>query len=247
MREMTVIRHPMNKHLRLVVRGNCVRLKAPVGTFSYYHPNHIFTGFSWDAQTASLLFRRRPIESILILGLGGGTIARQCRMLYRGAVIIGVEIDPWVIQMAHDYFGLNSLNVEVVNSSADDYLDQCETKFDAIIDDVWCAESEESRAVLCNDGWLRRATRNLNFDGVYSANLWNRLSRHPQISEVGERLKHIFSVVREVHPTFGPTSVIAAAREMLTPREARSRMRKLPPAIRHGLKHVRFVTHDSKR
>lgn len=65
---------------RLTRQGEAVYLDAPEGTFSYYHPREIFTGFSWDALSASPLLARRRVESILILGLGGGTAARQCRL-----------------------------------------------------------------------------------------------------------------------------------------------------------------------
>ena len=53
---------------------------------------------------AALLFNPSP-KSILIVGLGGGTLPMALRELVPAAVIDTVEIDPAVVRVATDYFG----------------------------------------------------------------------------------------------------------------------------------------------
>ena len=53
---------------------------------------------------AALLFNPSP-KSILIVGLGGGTLPMALRELAPAAVIDTVEIDPAVVRVATDYFG----------------------------------------------------------------------------------------------------------------------------------------------
>src|SRR5216684_2411616 len=100
--------------LRLIQRGKSVRLQAPEGTFSYYHPDKLFTGLGWDSQTASLLLVKRPLRSILILGLGAGTVARQCRAVFPQTAIVGVDINEKIVNLAYRHFHLRSTNLEVV-------------------------------------------------------------------------------------------------------------------------------------
>jgi spermidine synthase len=56
---------------------------------------------------ASLFMKPQP-SSILIIGLGGGTLPRALNQLFPTATIDVVEIDPAVVRVAHDFFGFNS-------------------------------------------------------------------------------------------------------------------------------------------
>ena len=58
---------------------------------SFYRPGELATGCVWDAIAAPLLWlppRRR--RKILILGLGGGSVARLARAIAPEAEIVGV-------------------------------------------------------------------------------------------------------------------------------------------------------------
>jgi spermidine synthase len=54
---------------------------------------------------SSLLLLDKAPESILIIGLGGGTMSNTLHQLYPQAKIENVEIDPAVIKVARQYFG----------------------------------------------------------------------------------------------------------------------------------------------
>ncbi|NOX51882.1 MAG: spermidine synthase [Gammaproteobacteria bacterium] len=54
---------------------------------------------------ASLLFVPEP-STILVIGLGGGTIPIALNELFPAAIIDTVEIDPAVVEVAKEYFGL---------------------------------------------------------------------------------------------------------------------------------------------
>ena len=51
--------------------------------------------------------------SCLILGLGGGTVAKLIRKNWPGAKITGVEIDPVIIELGKKYLGLNEVAVDI--------------------------------------------------------------------------------------------------------------------------------------
>ena len=66
---------------------------------------------------ASLLVTENP-KSVLIIGLGGGTLSNVIHELYPAAKIHNVEIDPAVLKVARDYF--NFIETDNVTSSVQD-------------------------------------------------------------------------------------------------------------------------------
>ncbi|MFN0140382.1 MAG: spermidine synthase [Pyrinomonadaceae bacterium] len=227
--------------LTVVHHGKAVRLKAPEGTYSYYHPAHVFTGLGWDAQTSSLLLTDR-IDSILILGLGGGTVARQCRTLFPNALIVGVERDRRVIGFAFRKFALGSINVKVVAMNGEAYLRKTAHRFDGIIDDMWLPNSPDLKPVLLDRRWPELVRSRLTPRGVYAVNLYNRSEYPSHVKTARSRLTGTFPSLREVSPGPGETTVIASGVSLSTPREARSRLRQLPTTLAQNLNHVRFRT-----
>jgi|RhiMethySRZTD1v2_1073278.scaffolds.fasta_scaffold27546_5 Spermidine synthase len=228
--------------LTVVQRGESLRLNGPEGTYSYYHPEHIFTGLGWDAESASLLLVRDTVSSILLLGLGGGTVARQCRKLFPKASIVGVELDQDVIDLAYRSFHLRSIRLKAVKMSGEEYLKKTARKFDAIIDDMWLPHCPEQKPVLTDPDWSRRVFSRLNRGGLYAVNLYARSESRYHASPAVKRLAGTFSMLREVRPGPGETTVIAAGSDLCTPRESRSRLRRLPPEVAHALGHVSFHT-----
>lgn len=230
------------KHLSVIKRGQSYRLKAPEGTYSYYHPEHLFTGLGWDAQTASLLLLDRAIGSILILGLGCGTVARQCRALFPNARIVGVEVNSAVIGLAYKSFALKPLQLEVLQSTGQRYLATANEKFDAIIDDMWLPATSESKPVLLDPNWSRLVRSRLNREAMYAVNLYSRGESRFEVRTAVARLRDGFSQLREVMPGPGQTTVIAAGAKLLSARDVRFKLRKLPNRYGRELSHVRFRT-----
>jgi SAM-dependent methyltransferase len=117
------------------------------GTFaSWYAPGQPGTGSVWDALAAPLLLlppaRRR---SVLILGLGGGSVARIARAIAPRADIVGVEIDPDVVRAAREHFDLDELRVRVVEADAYRYLGRTKRRFDAILEDIFIGNARRIR------------------------------------------------------------------------------------------------------
>src|SRR5207245_9976126 len=74
----------------------------------------------------------RP-NDVAILGLAGGTAARQYTAAYGTSVqITGVEIDPEILNVAHRFFHLDEPNVRPVTAAARYWLDTDAGKSDVI-------------------------------------------------------------------------------------------------------------------
>jgi spermidine synthase len=110
---------------------------------SIYDPQNLLTGGPWDYMVVAGSFR--PAEqteikpaSVAILGLAGGTAARQYTAAYGSSVqITGVEIDPDILNVAHRYFHLNEPNVHPVVADARYWLDTQAKKYDVIVMDAY--------------------------------------------------------------------------------------------------------------
>ena len=110
---------------------------------SIYDTQSLLTGGPWDYMLIADSFRpSAPSEvtpkSIAILGLAGGTAARQYTAAFGASVqITGVEIDPDIVDVAHRYFHLNEPNVHPVVADARYWLDTQATKYDVIVMDAY--------------------------------------------------------------------------------------------------------------
>jgi spermidine synthase len=97
------------------------------------------TGPVWWALAAPVVLlpaRARP-RRVLILGLGGGSVARALRVLDPQAELVGVERDRTVLRLARRHFGLDTLGVEVVVDDVFRYLRRERSRFDLIVEDVF--------------------------------------------------------------------------------------------------------------
>ena len=110
---------------------------------SIYDPTTLLTGGPWDDMVVASSFRPaqdsevKP-RDVAILGLAGGTAARQYTAAYGdGVQITGVEIDPDVLDVAHRYFHLDEPNVHAVVADARYWVDTTSSKYDVIVMDAY--------------------------------------------------------------------------------------------------------------
>src|SRR5438046_9538415 len=73
-------------------------------------------------------------RDVAILGLAGGTAARQYTAAFgNGVQITGVEIDPDILAVAHRYFHLDEPNVHPVVADARYWLDPQAATYDVTV------------------------------------------------------------------------------------------------------------------
>lgn len=79
------------------------------------------------------------VESVLVLGMGGGCVVDSLRHEFRyEGPITGVELDAIVIEIAEKEFNLlEDGAVRVVESDADDYLTNLREEFDLVVVDIF--------------------------------------------------------------------------------------------------------------
>ena len=108
------------------------------GVQSVYVKDGTLTGMYYDYALAAPLMLEQPQEKheMLILGMGTGTFATQCRRYFDSMEIAGVEIDGKITALAHEYFAL-SPEIPVTTYDGRAFLAGTEKKYDVIMVDAY--------------------------------------------------------------------------------------------------------------
>ena len=81
----------------------------------------------------------KSVENILILGMGGGSIIHSLRNTFQYTKnIVAVEIDPEIIRLAKQEFGITSSeNLQIIEGDAFEFVKTSKEKFRLIIIDLF--------------------------------------------------------------------------------------------------------------
>lgn len=162
---------------------------------SFYRRGEVVTHCVWDAIAAPILWlppnRRRRI---LILGLGGGSVARLARALAPDAEIVGVELDADVVRLARERLDLDELDVKVEIEDALRWLERAEaeaaggraqsrreSQFDIILEDVFIGVGDR----VHKPDWIPEPGHRLAFARLARGGVFvsNTLDEHARVAK----------------------------------------------------------------
>ncbi len=108
-------------YIQVVERDGCryLMLNEGQGVHSIYCPDRLDTIGPWDYFLVAPFFNPPPytperVESVALIGLAAGTIARQVTAVYGPLPIDGVEIDPEIVRVGREYFAMTQPNLNAV-------------------------------------------------------------------------------------------------------------------------------------
>jgi spermidine synthase len=136
------------------------------------------------AMLSVLLFKEVDNDDLLLMGLGGGSIAKYLLQNFSQCRIEAVEYRAAVAEIAHDYFGLprdNRLNV-VIDCGAHYALERCNLQqefYSLIMLDAFDATGMAQS--LCNPEFFAACKKMLKKDGVLVVDLWNTTEQFKQL------------------------------------------------------------------
>jgi spermidine synthase len=148
-------------------------------------------GLASGGYWAAMVPDDQPPRRALILGLGGGTLARLLHARWGPFPIIGVDDDPAIVELARQVGWLPSEDLQVVEADAFGYVQACKERFDYIALDLFRGEQLASRAF--GKPFLRRLRMLLAPRGRLAINLFtdirmlNRVARIAMFFEIREQ------------------------------------------------------------
>ncbi len=128
----------VHNYIQVVERGGVRYLKLNEGYayHSIYNPDSVTVGGVWDYFNILPMLHKEP-EDALIIGLAGGTIAREYRHFFPWIHVDGVEIDGEIIKAGETYFDMRGPNLESIHMDGRAYLSTTEKDYDIVIIDAY--------------------------------------------------------------------------------------------------------------
>lgn len=140
-------------------------------------------------------------EKILILGLGTGNLATLINNKFPNTNIIGVEIDPEVIDIGKKYFGLKNLsNLKIVIADAFDFIKKGKTKYDLIFIDLFVGENSPKKIESTN--FLKNLSQTVSKDGVIVFNRLTTKTANFELENFVDKLSKFLKIEKEVKIDF---------------------------------------------
>jgi spermidine synthase len=147
------------------------------------------------AMFASYLYQPNP-RRVLIVGLGGGAMVRFLMHHEPQVQIDAVEIDPAVVRIAGEYFGVRSGgNVRVHTADAVAFIEGTADRYDLILMDAFLRPSSGTDATGVPSGlktlaFLKRLKQALAPGGVVAFNVNEHDTMADDIAAVAEAFGH---------------------------------------------------------
>jgi len=143
----------------------------------------------------------KTVDTVLIVGLGGGGIAKIIRGMWPKAKIVGVDIDKVMVDLGKKYLGLDKTNTEIHIEDATKFVANLiaeKQKYDLICVDTYIGEVFPEK--FLSTAFLKDLKKLLNTDGVV---IYNRLygeEDRDAANSFKKLLEQVFARVTPIYP-----------------------------------------------
>ncbi len=165
------------------------------GVQSVYRKEKELTGMYYDYAMAAAYMagvKEKDHLDVLILGMGTGTYATQCRRYFDHMNITGVEIDDKITDLARAYFELPE-EVPVITYDGRAYLNADDGKYDLIMVDAY--QDITIPFQMSSVEFFTLVKEHLKEDGVMVVNM------NMRSNESGDITEYLSDTIASVFPT----------------------------------------------
>lgn len=176
------------------------------GVQSVYMKKEGLTGMYYDYAMAAPLMTDKENTSecdVLILGMGTGTYALQCRRYFDIMSVEGVEIDDRITDLARNYFELPE-DIHVTTYDGRAFLNAVDKKYDVIMVDAY--QDITIPFQMSSVEFFTLVKEHLNENGVMVVNMNMRGNAQGSINQyLADTISNVFSQVYTVD-VYGSTN-----------------------------------------
>jgi predicted membrane-bound spermidine synthase len=220
--------------------ANILFLNEGQGIHSMSYPNYpdfITTGGTWDYYLAAPFFNDPPytlddVQSLALVGLAGGTIAKQYTHVFGPILIDGMEIDPQIVEVGRDYFQMDEENLNVIVQDGRYALAASENSYDVIGVDAYRLPYIPWN--LSTVEFFESARDHLSERGVVAINVGRTVDDRRLIDALGATLLAVFPSVHVIDVPGSCNSIVVATNQPTDPDNLLAN-RDLLPADAHPL------------
>jgi predicted membrane-bound spermidine synthase len=179
------------------------------GLQSVYSPGMTLSEGIWDYFLIVPFFNPPPypagrVDSLCLIGLAGGTIARLYTQAFGPIPIDGVELDPLVIEAGRRYFVMTQPNVRTVAQDGRFFLQRTDHRYDVIAVDAYRPPYIPFHLATVEFFQLARA--HLTDEGVIAVNVGRTHDDYRLVDALAATLAQVFPsvyLIDEPDPGYG--------------------------------------------
>jgi spermidine synthase len=186
------------------------------GIHSQWHRDVYGYGRTWDFFLTAPYFNAPPyspdeVESLAIIGLAAGTIARQYTHVYGDIPIDGIEIDPAIIRAGALYFDMNASTMPNLTVYAEDgryMLSQLDRRYSVVGIDAYRPPYIPWH--LTTVEFFREVRDHLTDDGVAVINVGRTSTDRRLVDAMTSTLLRVFPTVHAMDVPYSFNTILVA-------------------------------------
>ncbi len=216
---------------------NILYLNEGQGIHSVYYPDapdYLVTGGTWDYFVIAPFFNAPPktpqdVGSLALVGLAGGTIARQYTAVFGPIPIDGIEIDPEIIKVGRQYFGMTEPNINVIVQDGRIALAASDRRYDVVGVDAYRLPYVPWN--LSTVEFFQSIRDHLTEDGVVAINVGRTVNDRRLIDAFAVTMGQVFPSVHVVDVPKSCNSIMYGTVQPTSPGHLRENLRLLPEDV----------------
>jgi predicted membrane-bound spermidine synthase len=196
-----------------------LKLNEGQGVHSIYHPNTLQYNGPWDQFLVGPYFysNRKPsdVKRVAIVGLAAGTTARQMTAVYEDIPIDGYELDPKIVEVGQEYFGMTMPNLNIIIGDGRLNLERSTQQYDIIAVDAYRPPYIPPH--ITTQEFFQIASSHLTEDGVLAINSASVPGDRRLIDGLATTMGTIFPAIYTVDLPGSLNTVIFATKQETKP------------------------------
>jgi spermidine synthase len=202
-----------------VVERNGTRyllLNEGQGIHSLYNPDQVTTNGTWDYFTIAPFFNAPPftadrVKRLAIVGLAGGSIARLYTAFFGPLPIDGIEIDPKIVEVGREYFGMTEPNLKVIIGDGRAAIANSAQRYDVIALDAFRVPYIPWQ--LTTHEFMRELRDHLTPDGVVAINVGRTRTDYQMVDAMARTAAEVFPSVYVIDVVGSFNSIVYATNQ----------------------------------
>lgn len=153
----------------------------------------------WKRALEEIKRRKPEVEKVLVLGLGGGSVTGLVSKHWPAAKIIGVDIDPDMVDLGRKYLSLSDVkNLEFVVADAEKWIGKQKQKFDLALVDLY--KGSKMPEQFRQPPFIQKVNRLLESGGIAAFNHLYSYDERKDALLLEQEIRKVFPVIIAVTP-----------------------------------------------
>jgi spermidine synthase len=193
-----------------------LRLNEGQGIHSMWNQTDLNYGGPWQEFLVGPFFNQPPyapgnVKNMAIIGLAAGTVARQATAVFGDIPIDGYEIDPAIIEVGKEYFGMDMPNLTAIAEDGRVGLERSDKEYSIIAVDAYRPPYIPPH--LTTQEFFLAAREHLADDGVLVVNVGRSPVDRTLINQIASTIQTVFPSVYVVDVPGSFNTMIYATRQ----------------------------------